>query len=285
MRTFIGVGAQRTGTTWLFECLRSHPNICMPETKELHYFSQIGDTRNARQSLDWYFAQFPRSPECTIYGEITPEYLLDPESAKRIKSVLTAPKIIISLRNPITRALSAYRKGLRENNWDCSPAVFMKKNIDYCLDRGMYYQQILRYLETFDEKNVCIKIYEDIFGNPTGYLKSVFRFLEVNPGFISPMVDHRFNIGINKRTMGIRMIVDIRNQIYNILGDKGKTLIIKTLQRSMVGNRIMQRFLSQGDSRELDRELMETYKQVFKEDIVKTSKLINRNLISLWDLG
>ena len=38
---FLGIGAQRAGTTWLYRCLRQHPQLYLPGTKELHYFSRL----------------------------------------------------------------------------------------------------------------------------------------------------------------------------------------------------------------------------------------------------
>ena len=37
---FLGIGAQKAGTTWLHENLRRHPELFLPEEKELHYFDR-----------------------------------------------------------------------------------------------------------------------------------------------------------------------------------------------------------------------------------------------------
>ena len=36
---FICIGAQRAGTTWLHDCLNEHPEVYVPEKKELHFFN------------------------------------------------------------------------------------------------------------------------------------------------------------------------------------------------------------------------------------------------------
>lgn len=38
---FLGIGAQRAGTTWLYRCLRPHPQLYLPGTKEIHYFDRV----------------------------------------------------------------------------------------------------------------------------------------------------------------------------------------------------------------------------------------------------
>ena len=95
MRYFLGLGAQRTGTTWLFECLRSHPEIYLPVEKELGYFSSLEERNNASYSQDWYLRKLRPPGDQSLSGEITPEYLLDPASPLRIKEVLENPKLII----------------------------------------------------------------------------------------------------------------------------------------------------------------------------------------------
>jgi len=43
---FIGVGAPRAGTTWLYELLRVHPELWMPPIKELHYFDSLDPSQS-----------------------------------------------------------------------------------------------------------------------------------------------------------------------------------------------------------------------------------------------
>src|SRR5690348_13792012 len=43
--TFLGVGAPRTGTTWLHSNLRRHPEIWMAPVKEIHYFDRRHQSR------------------------------------------------------------------------------------------------------------------------------------------------------------------------------------------------------------------------------------------------
>ncbi len=40
---FVVIGAQRAGTTWLYECLKAHPDVFLPDTKELHFFDHHFD--------------------------------------------------------------------------------------------------------------------------------------------------------------------------------------------------------------------------------------------------
>jgi len=71
---FIGIGAGKAGTTWLWHGLRQHPGIFMPDQKELHYFNMISfeddKIRNPRfdQPLSWYLDYFSAALPSQICG-------------------------------------------------------------------------------------------------------------------------------------------------------------------------------------------------------------------------
>jgi hypothetical protein len=284
MDYFLGLGAQRTATTWLFECLRSHPEIFMPDEKELQFLSAIEKENNTHQGDDWYWSKLHPPNGQKISGEITPEYLLDPETPKRIKEIFSQPKLIVCLREPVSRAISAYQKGIRENNWDCSLEYFLKHNLDFCLDRGMYFVQIQRYLTYFPFNQLCIKIYDDIFSDSQEFIRSIYEFLGVDTDYHSPMLDYRFNIGAKKQSQEVKTIVYLRDFLYRFFGDKGRNMIVKSLQRTKWGNLWMQNLLGLDESGESQLiEYKNRFEEYFKEDIIKTGQLLNRDLVALWD--
>src|SRR6188508_2795579 len=101
--TFIGIGAQRAGTTWAYNCLAEHPQVFMTRKKELHFFYV-----NYSRGLDWYAAQFAGAGSAVARGEITPDYLYHPEALSNIARDVPDVRLFVILRNPIDRAVSAY---------------------------------------------------------------------------------------------------------------------------------------------------------------------------------
>ena len=73
---FIGIGTPKAATTWLFQCLAEHPEICMSKTKEVNYFN---DDRLYALGPSWYAQQFSHRTNERICGEFTPTYLSSPE--------------------------------------------------------------------------------------------------------------------------------------------------------------------------------------------------------------
>ena len=108
------VGAARSGTTSLWQCLKRHPMIFMPEDeicKEPAYFSIKGRDLGYERYIDVF--QSAKKNHKYI-GEASTAYLTDPTSSKQIYEFNPNAKIIILLRNPIDRAYSLYNWMVQE---------------------------------------------------------------------------------------------------------------------------------------------------------------------------
>ena len=98
---FLGIGAQKAGTTWLHENLRCHPELYLPDAKELHYFDW-----DFHQSLRSYAEHF-RDGADRVKGEITPGYsILSSIRIALIKDLMPDLRLLFLVRNPISRAWS-----------------------------------------------------------------------------------------------------------------------------------------------------------------------------------
>ena len=108
MLDFLGIGAQKAGTTWLYEQLRLHPDISFPAGKEVHFW----DLQYER-GIEWYRPLFTHD-KCKCLGEITPAYaMLSKVHIEEIRDINPSLKIIYILRNPIHRAWSSALMALK----------------------------------------------------------------------------------------------------------------------------------------------------------------------------
>ena len=174
---FLVIGAQRCGTTFLYKLLKMHPSICISSKKETFYF--IRDEEYVK-GLSYYSSFFSDCDENSLKGELTPDYLFDYKALERIRADLgDSLKMIAILRNPIDRAWSQYQRSVRGGK---NIATFEKSIIKYprLLERGLYAQQLERYLTLFPRENLLITFYDDIKENIDAYLEKVFGFLGVN---------------------------------------------------------------------------------------------------------
>jgi len=177
---FIGIGAMRCGTTWLAAMLREHPQIFVPaHFKELFFFD-----RYFEKGTDWYVSNFDGRSEDQIAGEFTPTYMRERETLQRIARTCPEAKLILSLRDPIKRAMSHYtflknRRSLTSNFHD---ALFDERF--QILKTGLFGEQLEYCLSLFPEKNIHVVIHDDIRNDPRDVLRELYGFLEVDDDFI-----------------------------------------------------------------------------------------------------
>ena len=163
---FIGLGAQKAATSWIHACLYEHPNAFLPASKELHYFSRHFD-----KGEEWYANQFRGCLPHQTSGEISPTYLYDEHTPDRILAWNPEVKLIVCLRDPVSRAVSAYRY---EEKMGLAPqaeslAEAFRARPAY-LEHGLYFEQLSRYLDRFPRKQILIMLYDEIASDPETYV-------------------------------------------------------------------------------------------------------------------
>ncbi|KAG9476858.1 heparan sulfate glucosamine 3-O-sulfotransferase 2-like [Eleutherodactylus coqui] len=100
------VGVKKGGTRAVLEFIRVHPEVRAMGT-EPHFFD-----RNYERGLDWYRNLMPRSMDHQITVEKTPSYFVTREAPRRISHMSPRVKLIVVVRNPVTRAISDYTQTL-----------------------------------------------------------------------------------------------------------------------------------------------------------------------------
>ncbi len=172
---FLIIGAQRSGTSTLYQYLARHPDVRGAFRKEVHYFDIHYD-----RGLDWYRACFPFRG---VTGESSPSYLVHPEVPARVRAVLPEVKLIAILRNPVERAYSAYQRNLRRGR-ESRPfgeAVFGRADsLEFAyLERGLYAEQLERWLQHFPRTQLLVIGAEKFFSETAPVLQRVCAFLEL----------------------------------------------------------------------------------------------------------
>jgi len=210
MPNFLIVGAAKSGTTSLYRYLRQHPDIFMPEWKELSLF--IGDSFGPlhRAKKPYYYQKaFSKAQNQTAVGEASTAYLFDEAAPRIIKEQLGTIRIIIILRDPVTMSYSLYNHQLRkegETIEDFEEALakeegrrkdpeFKKKCYGwhanyYYHQRASYYQQVKRYMDTFGKENLLVILFEELAGETLSVVKKTFQFLGVDDAFVPDIKVH-----------------------------------------------------------------------------------------------
>lgn len=171
--SFICIGAQKSGTTWIDSALRLNPAVYLPaQRKEVHFFDRYFD-----QGAAWYEAFF-REGSSRICGEVTPAYLFDPAVPQRIRGVCPEAKLLVSLRDPVRRAYSHYRQ-LAAKAGEQRPFMEVIEAVPEVFARGLYHQQLSRYVECFPREQMHILLFEDIVARPQAVYDGLCNFLDI----------------------------------------------------------------------------------------------------------
>lgn len=166
MLTFLGIGAQKCATSWLYSTLARHPDVAFPVGKEVHYWN-----RPANRSIDWYSQLFADATK--VNGEITPAYALLPlTTIEQIHLSFPDLRLIYLIRNPIERAWSSARMALDRAEMRHSEASD-QWFIDHfrsqgSLARGDYETCIRRWRSVFPLNRIHIVKFESIQADPVG---------------------------------------------------------------------------------------------------------------------
>ena len=185
---FLVISPPKTGSTWLAANLRHHPQIFIPEVKEVRYFSSLYKWLDYR----WYCDYFSEAG-LRLAGEASPSYAALPlDRIWLIRQLLPDLKLVFLMRDPVSRAWSHARHSHQfceanfatagtpclvptEEQWQANFAH------DWPLVSGDYLGQLRRWSSVFPPEQLLVGFYESIGTRPAALLREVFKFLGVDP--------------------------------------------------------------------------------------------------------
>lgn len=190
---FLGIGANRCGTTSLWRALDSHPEVRVPSDKEREFFSS---DESYERGLEHYMTRtFPDLRDEEVIGAVTPQ-LMSPHPhqlrtiVERIQATCPEVRLIALLRDPIERCVSQLRRMKkishgREESFDEYIDRLVAKRGDIgkiSLVRVSDYGRILRrYYEAFDKDQIRVFFTADLDRDPATVYRQVFEHIGVDP--------------------------------------------------------------------------------------------------------
>ncbi|MEO0829146.1 MAG: sulfotransferase domain-containing protein [Pseudomonadota bacterium] len=173
---FLIIGAMKCGTTTLAEQLGLQPGIFMATPKEPNFFSD--DDVYAR-GMDWYQHLFATAAEGDLCGEASTHYTKlpnHPETLARMRPVLSAPRIVYSVRDPIERALSHFMHDWLEGKMPKDPEAAFRTHPEL-VDYGRYAMQIAPFIEAYGREAVLLTSLERMKTAPDAELRRICAHL------------------------------------------------------------------------------------------------------------
>lgn len=212
------IGAQKAGSTWLHERLAIHPDVFMSDPKELRFFGQREKT-DSPQGLAQYRLNFTGGEKSRYRGESTPAYFWshDPKSpygvdlkrsnldipAAVARTLGTNVSLVLSLRNPVSRAISAFYHHYKAGNISSQDTLKTRGHRWGIIDMGFYQRHIEAWLAHFDRSQLQVVLFDDIVQKPEDVTARLYHTLGLNTDIYDPGLHQRSNQG-GKRSVDRR---------------------------------------------------------------------------------
>lgn len=284
---FVGLGAARSGTSWIANVLRAHPEICISEPKEVRFFNRyempVGRLRqkknkNFDNDMDWYLQRFRHAKKGQIRGEFSPVYLADEHAAARLHETLPNAKLIACLRNPVARAFSLYRLHLGNGQIpDISFEEALAREPVY-VETGMYGAQLERFLEFYDRSQIHLMIFEELIRDADAEFKRLFSFLGADPDVGIDYGSFHTNHSAKRRSKKLHRAA-FRTSQWMI--DHGFSSVL-TMLRSAGAHTLFNKINGappEARRVELTDDIRATLAERFNEDIHAVEKILGREII------
>lgn len=289
------IGAQKAATTSLFDWMAQHPEVCAPfSMKDTPFF--IDDTLY-NKGLEFlhkvYQTEYQGEP-VILNGSANIIYF--EKALLRIAALDPGAKLILVLRNPVDRAISAFNFARKRNMEpltleeaiDAEPERIKKGDLrvlsnNTYLDHGRYFHQIQRLHSIFPPEQLLVLFYEDLRNKPEAVIEKTYRFIGVDPAFVPEFKT------LNK-TGAVRFRW-IRNLIYsqsrakqflvrNVI-DRWFPYDLKYRTKIFFLNLVTKRKTDPNENRGTDPKTLKRMKELLSEDTKQLEALLEKDL-SAW---
>ena len=230
---FVAVGPFKTGTSWIYNYLINYQQIALPtKVKETFFFD---NDEKFERGLDWYYSHFTQIKLEQKIGEIAPSYFHSMEAPIRIHQHNPQCKIVVTLREPISRLVSFYRhkkqRGEIEPKTSLSQAISQKKSL---YSSALYYFHLSRWIDIFGADNVRVIFFENLVESPIDFARELCDKLETNLEDSSQDLSQKVNasqvpISYSVSKMVYRSVNTLHDFGLHKLVEHGKNLGIKQL--------------------------------------------------------
>ncbi len=298
---FFIVGNPKSGTTALYEMLKRHPQIYMPELKETRYFSRdhprTPPSTTHPETLDQYLALFDAATPEQRVGEASPQYLRSPIAAERIAQVAPHARIIAILREPASFVRSMHMELVRghvETETDLARAIALdeakerqerariangSRGIRYSI---RYVDALRRYHSVFGPEQVLVLIYDDFRADNERTVRRVLGFVGVDDqGSVELLEAHpTVRVRSPQAEWLVRSLYLGRGPVSRATKAAIKTLTPQRVRHD--GLSVLQRRVLRGKPPAPDEALMFELRRRYKSEVVSLSDYLDRDLVTLW---
>jgi hypothetical protein len=276
---FIGIGAQKAGTAWIYNCLREHPQICMALRNGEREISFFDRDYYWKFGYSWYEDFFEQCDSNKKTGEFSTLYLPHPDVPKRIHQRYPHIRLIASLRNPVDRALSNHRHDIISGRVKRgTPFLEMLPEAPEYIERGRYAAQLRRFLHYFSREQILVLFFDDMRSDPHAFVQGIYHFLDVDPAFIPSVLTKKVHVSEVAR---LPLINKLMYQSGQFLRQQKLGIILHLIKKSGLSRTIytLNRRVMSTEAENFDPVVRQTIYSMLKEDIADLEQLLGRQLM------
>jgi hypothetical protein len=295
---FFIVGHHKSGTTALYEMLRRHRQIFMPDLKEPRYFGRdlrplFKAAANSRlpETYDDYLALFAGAGPEQRAGEASPSYLRSTTAAREIAAVAPAARCIAILREPASFVRSLHLQLVQEHvetEKDLRTAVANEeilregRRVLRYSDHIHYVEQLRRFHAVFPPEQVLVLIYDDFRSDNEATVRRVLRFLDVDDAAPIDVMEANPTVAVRSLRLdgALRGLYGERGPVSRAVKGAVKTLTPQSLRRGAI--RTMRRRVAYGNPEPPDERLVAELRGRYGGEVKALADYLDRDLVTLW---
>jgi hypothetical protein len=305
--SFFIVGAAKAGTTSVADYLSQHPQIYMCPVKEPHFFARDIRLNELRPLLKKRLRQtdpdaviqsegkiklhrafiteptqyqklFSFADKELIAGEASPSYLYSEVAAREIHSYNPDAKIIILLREPVSRAFSHYLMDLRLGYTNGSFEEALAEDADaatnswgsrsHYRELGLYSAQVKRYMDVLPKNQILILLYDELQADTAAAVQKILRFLQVESDVTALDLSAKNTAVVSRFNLGLQ----------SALAEKIKIKLNPLLGDSLLKKKLKKLFYKKPSQAQPATGTEKMLKEYFSKDIQQLEQLTGINL-------
>jgi hypothetical protein len=269
--TFLYVGASKSGSSWIYEILRDHPEVFVPIAKDLQFFNLYFD-----HGFDWYLSFFRKGRSSQAIGEVSHSYFLERETLERIRGFLPDVKILCCLREPVDKTISAYVH---------ARALFLEEKtpfVDFANRRetlaiSSYYGLLLPVYDLFPRENILVVFFDHLRDDPRAFARTVYSFLGVDPAYCPRVLSQRV---LPARQPRNTVVAHLAYRLAGVFRTMGFANLVGRVKRSSVFESLL--YCNAPSKPEIPLSARRHLRDYFARDYEDLSRLIGQPLPDSW---
>ena len=270
---FIYIGANKAGSTWLYDILARHPDVYMAPGKGLYFFS-----KHYERGLDWYRRHFEEAGDEKIIGEISHSYMYSDDVWQRIAEMDPDIRLMVCLREPADRAFADYLDGVKNGLIHRDFETELEDEPPF-LQRSHYTRYLEPYVEQFGRDAIHVGVFDELSADPNAYANKIFAFLGIEQLDLSNAQRQKMMPAGEPRSRFLAALAKKASHTARALGLRGLRGKVK---RSRAVRNALYRQFEDSEKPKMLPETQARLRQRFDEEVTRLDALLGTDLRRTW---